>query len=173
MVRGTVVLPHGTGKTARVLVLAQGEKEKEGRDAGGSELMRITPCSRHAEQFGERFLSGVVELSDAALVSVVPPGTKAPTWTVMVKAALPTPSVAMEHETVPEAPTDGTVLPNDKVATFVSLIEGERGQALRDAVAAAGPEIPATYISTNTTKIWIDADAAPPRRSVQTRMAST
>jgi large subunit ribosomal protein L1 len=34
MVRGTVVLPHGTGKSVRVLVFAKGEKEKEGRDAG-------------------------------------------------------------------------------------------------------------------------------------------
>jgi len=33
-VRGTVVLPHGTGKKVRVLVLARGEKEKEARDAG-------------------------------------------------------------------------------------------------------------------------------------------
>lgn len=33
-VRGTVVLPHGTGRTVRVLVLARGEKEKEARDAG-------------------------------------------------------------------------------------------------------------------------------------------
>lgn len=33
-VRGTVVLPNGTGKVARVLVLAKGEKEKEARDAG-------------------------------------------------------------------------------------------------------------------------------------------
>ncbi|HWR73919.1 MAG TPA: 50S ribosomal protein L1, partial [Nitrospirota bacterium] len=34
MVRGTVVLPHGTGKQVKVLVFAKGEKEKEARDAG-------------------------------------------------------------------------------------------------------------------------------------------
>jgi large subunit ribosomal protein L1 len=34
IVRGTVVLPHGTGKTARVLAVAQGEKEKEAQEAG-------------------------------------------------------------------------------------------------------------------------------------------
>jgi large subunit ribosomal protein L1 len=34
MVRGTVVLPHGSGKAVRVLVFAKGEKEKEARDAG-------------------------------------------------------------------------------------------------------------------------------------------
>ncbi len=34
VVRGTVVLPNGTGKTARVLVIAQGEKEKEATEAG-------------------------------------------------------------------------------------------------------------------------------------------
>lgn len=34
MVRGAVVLPHGIGKTVRVLVFAQGEKEKEALEAG-------------------------------------------------------------------------------------------------------------------------------------------
>ena len=35
MVRGTVILPHGLGgKTKRVLVIASGEKLKEGQDAG-------------------------------------------------------------------------------------------------------------------------------------------
>src|SRR3954452_11058449 len=34
MVRGTVNLPHGTGKTARVLVIAGGAKADEAREAG-------------------------------------------------------------------------------------------------------------------------------------------
>jgi len=34
MVRGTVALPHGVGKSVRVLVFAKGEKEKEAKDAG-------------------------------------------------------------------------------------------------------------------------------------------
>ena len=34
MVRGSVVLPNGLGKTVRILVFAKGEKEKEALDAG-------------------------------------------------------------------------------------------------------------------------------------------
>src|SRR5947209_1393506 len=34
MVRGTTVLPHGTGKSKRVLVIAAGEKQKEAQEAG-------------------------------------------------------------------------------------------------------------------------------------------
>ena len=33
-VRGAIVLPHGTGKTARVLVFAKGDKADEARAAG-------------------------------------------------------------------------------------------------------------------------------------------
>jgi len=34
MIRGAVVLPHGSGKSARVVVFAKGEKELEAREAG-------------------------------------------------------------------------------------------------------------------------------------------
>ena len=38
MVRGTVNLPHGTGKTARVLVFAAGDKAEAAREAGADEI---------------------------------------------------------------------------------------------------------------------------------------
>ena len=44
MVRGTTLLPHGTGRKVRILVFAKGEKEQEARQAGadvvgGDELL--------------------------------------------------------------------------------------------------------------------------------------
>lgn len=44
-VRGTVVLPHGTGRTERILVIAKGDKVKEAEEAGadfvgGEELVQ-------------------------------------------------------------------------------------------------------------------------------------
>lgn len=38
MVRGTVVLPHGLGKSKRVIVIASGEKVREAREAGADEV---------------------------------------------------------------------------------------------------------------------------------------
>jgi large subunit ribosomal protein L1 len=39
MVRGTVVLPHGTGKSKRVLVVAAGDQAKEAQEAGADFVM--------------------------------------------------------------------------------------------------------------------------------------
>jgi len=38
MVRGAIVLPHGVGKTVRVLVFAKGDKENEAREAGADHV---------------------------------------------------------------------------------------------------------------------------------------
>jgi large subunit ribosomal protein L1 len=38
MVRGTVVLPHGLGRSKRVLVIANAEKQREAREAGADEI---------------------------------------------------------------------------------------------------------------------------------------
>ena len=48
MVRGTVVLPHGLGKTKSVLVIAGADKQKEAQEAGadhvgGEELVEQDP----------------------------------------------------------------------------------------------------------------------------------
>lgn len=38
LVRGTVLLPHGTGKSVRVLVFAKGEAERQAREAGADHV---------------------------------------------------------------------------------------------------------------------------------------
>ena len=57
MVRGTVVLPFGTGKHVRVLVFAKGEKEKEAREAGADYV--------GAEDLVEKIQQGWLEFDKA------------------------------------------------------------------------------------------------------------
>lgn len=57
MVRGTIVLPYGTGKSVRVLVFAKGEKEKEAKDAGADHI--------GAEDLVERIQQGWLEFDKA------------------------------------------------------------------------------------------------------------
>jgi large subunit ribosomal protein L1 len=57
MVRGTVALPHGTGKTVRVLVFAKGEKEKEASEAGADHV--------GAEDLVERIQGGWLDFDRA------------------------------------------------------------------------------------------------------------
>jgi large subunit ribosomal protein L1 len=53
MVRGTVVLPHGLGKTKRVLAIANGEKQREAQDAGADIVA--------GEEVVEKILGGWVD----------------------------------------------------------------------------------------------------------------
>lgn len=57
MIRGAVVMPHGLGKTVRVLVFAKGEKEKEALDAGADYA--------GADDFIERIKGGWLEFDKA------------------------------------------------------------------------------------------------------------
>lgn len=57
IVRGTVVLPYGTGKSVRVLVFAKGEKEKEAREAGADYV--------GAEDLVEKIQQGWLEFDKA------------------------------------------------------------------------------------------------------------
>jgi large subunit ribosomal protein L1 len=57
MVRGTVILPHGTGKKVKILVFAQGEKEKEAREAGSDFV--------GGEELVEKILQGWLEFDKA------------------------------------------------------------------------------------------------------------
>ncbi|MFT4201330.1 50S ribosomal protein L1 [Gordonia sp. (in: high G+C Gram-positive bacteria)] len=60
LVRGTVNLPHGTGKTARVIVFAAGEKADEAKAAGADEV--------GAEDLIEKINGGWLEF-DAAIAT--------------------------------------------------------------------------------------------------------
>lgn len=53
LIRGTVVLPHGTGRKVRILVLAKGEKVKEAEDAGADFV--------GSDQFIEKIQGGWLE----------------------------------------------------------------------------------------------------------------
>ena len=57
MVRGAIVLPHGIGKSIRVLVFAKGEKEREAREAGADYV--------GAEDLVEKIQGGWLEFDSA------------------------------------------------------------------------------------------------------------
>ncbi len=57
MVRGAIVLPHGTGQSVRILVFAKGEKEREAREAGADYV--------GAEEFVEKIQGGWLEFDKA------------------------------------------------------------------------------------------------------------
>jgi len=53
MVRGAIVMPHGTGKSVRILVFAKGDKEREATEAGADHV--------GAEELAEKIQGGWLE----------------------------------------------------------------------------------------------------------------
>lgn len=68
LVRGTVVLPHGTGKTVRVLAIAQGEKEAEAIEAGADYV-----GVEHVEKIQQGWLDFDVAVATPDLMGKVGP----------------------------------------------------------------------------------------------------
>lgn len=67
MVRGTVVLPHGTGKKVRVLVFAKGEKVQEALDAGAD----YAGLEEYIEQINKGWLEFDVAVATPDVMSKV------------------------------------------------------------------------------------------------------
>jgi large subunit ribosomal protein L1 len=67
MVRGAVVLPHGTGKTIRVAVFAKGEKEREAREAGAD----IVGGDELAQRIQEGFMDFDATIATPDMMGVV------------------------------------------------------------------------------------------------------
>jgi len=69
MVRGTVALPHGTGKSVRVAVFAQGEKANEAKEAGAD----IVGAEDLAEKIKGGFLDFDVTVATPDMMRVLGP----------------------------------------------------------------------------------------------------
>jgi large subunit ribosomal protein L1 len=69
MVRGSVVLPHGTGKSVRVLVFAQGDKAREAEEAGAD----FVGGEDLAEKIKSGWLDFDVAIASPDMMSVVGP----------------------------------------------------------------------------------------------------
>ncbi len=91
-VRGTVVLPHGTGKSVRVLVIAKGEKadiaEKAGADIVGAEEI-IVHCIIGKKSFGADKLKENFDTLMDAIVRAKPAAAKG----TYVKSVFVTPAM--------------------------------------------------------------------------------
>ena len=69
-VRGAIVLPHGTGKTVRVLVFAKGGQGRRGRSAAGADYVGAEDMVAQASS-GENWLDFDVVIATPDMMGVV------------------------------------------------------------------------------------------------------
>ena len=71
MVRGAIVLPHGTGRETRIVVFAKGEKEEEAR-AAGADFVGGDDLAAKIQDEGWLDFDRVIALIEAGKVDVTP-----------------------------------------------------------------------------------------------------
>ena len=74
-VRGAIVLPHGTGKTVRVLVFAKGDKAEAAKAAGADASLQVVPYYNKPTQEGlYRHFKTIAEAVDIPIILYNVPG---------------------------------------------------------------------------------------------------
>lgn len=97
IVRGTVVLPHGTGKTTRVLVIAEGDKADEARAAGADHV---------GAEFAEKIQEGWLDF-DVVVTTPDQMGKVGPLGRILgPRGLMPTPKAGTVTMDVGKAVTD-------------------------------------------------------------------
>src|SRR5258705_13928336 len=88
------------------------------------------------------FPSGVLEVTVAVLLRVVPAATVGATATVSVKTELPTANEGFEHETVPLSPASGVVHDHPTTLGKLAKVVPAGSVSFHEALAAAsGPPL--------------------------------
>lgn len=85
MIRGALVLPHGTGKSAKVVVFAKGEKETEAKEAGADEV--------GAEELAEKIQKGYSDFTAVVATPDMMPVVSKVARVLGPKGLMPNPKV--------------------------------------------------------------------------------
>lgn len=85
MIRGAVVLPHGTGKSASVIVFAKGEKVKEAEEAGALEV--------GGEELAQKILGGWTDFTSVVATPDMMPIVSKVARVLGPKGLMPNPKV--------------------------------------------------------------------------------
>lgn len=154
MVRGTVALPHGTGKTVRVLVITKGDKVQEAKDAGADMV--------GAEEYIEKIQGGWTDV-DAIVATPDMMGQLGRLGKILgPRGLMPNPKTGTVTPDVKKAITElkagrieyrvdktGNIMASIGKISFENQALSENAAALADAVLRARPvTAKGTYLKT-------------------------